>query len=531
MIKPYKKYLCFCSIFLILAIYCSYSNGSQPNCQTCGSEPASSWYKDTMHTFFGYLRIHNPVNIYKLDLTKKPEAYATFCLYAPHAIWVNEAYFESCSPEAKLWHLATKAWSYVRDYENKWKDTLSLVKKLLNLGAALPSAGCGICAAAIAHFLPITADKDLSVTIDQSGCRTVKICGVAQALAVLRTSGLPQTLTVCGVAVAGARLAPRIYLRLKAILNNHAKTQKKQSIEQVSNMLLDLGYVSSVKWMLKRLADMKTEVIKENGLVVRERIEALQQCVKAKTGEIMQVAQTDCAQQASVYAYTKLPETVMSLYKEKVHEFLGCFHVKHPQNVPVYKFCQTSNVVLAHVSSEGIGINEDALQDLSESDKTFTLAHEAAHYSLRHTEKYLWRLLRTGACLGLLTTAPVGVMSGLLTNWGSKIPLYGKLLLGAGTGLAAGYYFSNRLVNMQRTMDTYAKSQEKEADLAAAEMLCDHGYQSIVQGAIQDCGDAVKAYKRYAGCNDHPSPYERYTYLQNFMEQWNKRHQSNFLSD
>jgi hypothetical protein len=501
---PQKHSLVRSLLFLILVAFSLHSRCSQFTCETCGSEPASQWYQETIKKFLDYLHIDKPVHIYKLDLDKKPDACAKFCLRAPHNLWLNEVYFEHCLPEPyyKLWSLAKGILYYVQDYENNAKRIAST--SLNTLIPVLPSVACGALGASAVHYF-------------DSEVPEVQI--------------LAGALCVCSELCAG--LIPMFTEELYHIINNRAaKTLGKESDLRAAQMLFDLGHFAAVKSIVERLSEEKAEIVEANKPSVVERIAYLQEFIKTMTGAAIPIGKNICVQQAQD-SYCVSSEAVSPWYKEKVHEFLGYLQVKNPRDIPVYKYDEIVDTSLAHATSCGIGINEAAIQaeNLSVHEKILDIAHEASHYALQHSAKETReRLIKRGLWYFPQGISLLGGILGLL-NWGHNVPFYGKLLIGGGIGLASGLYTVNRLNKLPQEMNAFVKSHEKEADLCAARMLCEHGYRADIEGYVQEKAALIQAGRTGVLSKDHPSLYERHAYLRDFMTQWNQQHQKMILSD
>ncbi len=148
-------------------------------------------------------------------------------------------------------------------------------------------------------------------------------------------------------------------------------------------------------------------------------------------------------------------------YLTLIRSFLKNSGVKKPDQVPVKQFCQKglkriTPITLARtVPSGGIWLCEKRLEPFNRAVRIFTLAHEVAHYT-----ETLWQVLTTSI-----------------------------------------------------------KNREKNADLKAAQLLCEHDYAWVVSDFITYVENMINEGSNFIA-DTCPTFQEQLTYLQKFYTAW-----------
>lgn len=167
--------------------------------------------------------------------------------------------------------------------------------------------------------------------------------------------------------------------------------------------------------------------------------------------------------------YTKLygNEDADQKYVKLARSFLKNLGVKNADQVPIKQFSQkglknenVSSITLARtIPPAGIWLCEQRLEQFPEAVAIFTLAHETAHYI-----ETLWQELTLSQ-----------------------------------------------------------KIREKNADLKAAQLLCEHNYAWVVSKFIEYLKQKVAAGANFVD-STHPTHQEQLAYLQEFYTSWQKQH-------
>lgn len=228
-------------------------------------------------------------------------------------------------------------------------------------------------------------------------------------------------------------------------------------------------------------------------------------------------------------------EEASLIYQEKMRVFLEYLGIKDPKAIAIRKFNEWAAIwhpyTYALARPTGIWINEYNLppEDSLTSLQLFVLAHEASHFALQH--KRLIILLTIANSYPYLPV--IGIITSMITNtiflyklseWVAKNPEwietqgfadYIKLLAFANTFLA-----SLKEIIAPLTAQ-FSRKLEKEADLGAAKILCELGYEYVIEDRIQQCQENLEK-----GLNAdimHPPFEEEIKYLSKFIETWNKK--------
>lgn len=215
-------------------------------------------------------------------------------------------------------------------------------------------------------------------------------------------------------------------------------------------------------------------------------------------------------------------------YQDKAHEFLKYFGVKDAENVEIYildgKLNPANRILPGLTARSGIWFNEPVLTATDEQNKLWFIAHEAAHYANTH----VWRKVGIECLFNILAATPATIMCALfawhLHHYNELKPssLWKNILKGASCGYLVGIHTINMYSASRSHVYNYAKKLEKEADLAAAQMLCKHGYQATVQARIQTLSALIAKGFVISDFQGHPSLEENLTYLQTFWDEWTK---------
>jgi Zn-dependent protease with chaperone function len=234
-------------------------------------------------------------------------------------------------------------------------------------------------------------------------------------------------------------------------------------------------------------------------------------------------------------------QPVSEWYQDKCHEFLNYLDVQHSEDIPVRNVALSPQImrlasqtffdkIPAFTLATGIWINEEVLENVPEEVKLWVIAHESAHYSQGHGISNLIMANFTKWMPAVVVTAMTGATL-LGFNWlSNKIDhlernrnRYQKIVF-----IFASIYFGSGMIQAAQQVNlAYFESQklfEKEADLAAAKMLCDHGCVSVVEHHLQALKDAVaRGFIMLNGCN-HPTFQEQVAYVQEFWDEYVKHH-------
>ena len=189
-------------------------------------------------------------------------------------------------------------------------------------------------------------------------------------------------------------------------------------------------------------------------------------------------------------------------YKTEVKEALCNFKVPNVESVSIKKMDKfiPSLIDKAIISYTifGLWFDQDYLARISESQRTWNIYHEAAHYAARHSTKAM---------------VLIGMLGGLsyitVPQFNNRISTNYTLINGAlylttwSTALAASFY----------TLQELIRDQEKEADLNAARLLLLLNREDIVVEQIDELRNQIAQ-----GAGDqtdywHYSPYEQAEYL------------------
>jgi len=212
-------------------------------------------------------------------------------------------------------------------------------------------------------------------------------------------------------------------------------------------------------------------------------------------------------------------------YQEKAREFLTNFGIKNAQDVQIYKLNLTANpemkLIPGITARDGIWFNEDLMNNFSEQERTWFVAHETAHFTYKHIlAKYL--ILN-------IQKAGLAIWSGLFGagfTWAIQhydILKKHSLLAGAIFGTYLTFMGTKRYVSNSIMFLNFEKELEKQADLQAASMLCSHGLESVVLVRIETLKNQIGRGFFLINSLDHPSLEETLAYLQAFWNAWTQQ--------
>jgi Zn-dependent protease with chaperone function len=228
-------------------------------------------------------------------------------------------------------------------------------------------------------------------------------------------------------------------------------------------------------------------------------------------------------------------EVASPWYHEKTVEFLKLSGVINADQVNVRKlsFSQSVNAYSQFTFINylpgltlfsGIWFNESILEKMSEENKLWVIAHEAAHYRLGHGMSiplfnYVTKMIPVVYMTGFMGASLLGF------NWISKKVSFlqnhhdfsQKMIF-----MLSGLYFGAGLVKIQPDMAlaafAFQKECEKAADIQAAKMLCEHGYAYIVECHVKTLQEAIAKGLVLLNGYNHPSFQEQLTYLHEFLK-------------
>lgn len=234
-------------------------------------------------------------------------------------------------------------------------------------------------------------------------------------------------------------------------------------------------------------------------------------------------------------------EPATELYQQKTHEFLGYLGIENACQVPVRQIKLSPDVmqyaaqtfidrIPGFAASTGIWFNEAMFEKAKEETRLWYIAHEAGHYSLRHgvitaVVSTVGRFTPPFVMTGFIGASLLGFrwLSHKVAHLELHYDVYQKIVF-----VLATLYFGCGAVNGAQkgilVLYEMQKSFEKDADLAAANMLCSHGLAKVVELHIQQLKDAVaKGLIMLNGFN-HPSFQEQFSYMQSFWDTWIAQH-------
>ncbi len=188
-------------------------------------------------------------------------------------------------------------------------------------------------------------------------------------------------------------------------------------------------------------------------------------------------------------------------YQATTREALHNFGVKDVDNVPIKKM----NTIPQHIMGNklysftmfGIWFNEDLLNKCDEAEQLFMIHHEAAHYANKHHPKVLLSLL------------PIPLLLLLIKK---VVPSSSSTVISA-RGIAAGALIMLTALGMPALI----KTQEKEADLEAARILCNNNQQEILQEYINTLQEHINDGSGNSTDGWHKTVAEQYQYLTDYV--------------
>lgn len=217
-------------------------------------------------------------------------------------------------------------------------------------------------------------------------------------------------------------------------------------------------------------------------------------------------------------------EEASEQYKEKIYEFLTYLDVENTRDVPIRKLKKgKSSLALADIT--GIWLNEETtFSGGLDSYQLYILAHEAAHYAHHHSIKCL--IFKSLA--GLI---PTNLLQTLIIFLSYRVIASSQNI----SDLLSASLISNIYLKTIENIiaekitpfinNTYDKSDEKQADLKAAEMLCKHGYEYVIEDMIKRIKNNIEQGITVSNFHDHPSFEEQLAYFQKFWDEWQQENE------
>lgn len=216
-------------------------------------------------------------------------------------------------------------------------------------------------------------------------------------------------------------------------------------------------------------------------------------------------------------------------YQKLIHEFLGNFGVSDPQKVPIRRMASDAAEFYRApgiTRATGIWLNEDSFfQDPLTSQQIYMLAHQAAYYAVTHTKlaalagiKYVND--KFPVTLPFIELAGNGfLLNKMYQRARQTAPLTTKSIMIDAALLTAVHWVPSLVHDaINRGIAAYSKRLTKKTDLAAARMLCDHGYSTVIEDVIRHLEHDIMQGKVTG--NLHPSTQEIRDYLKECLEQW-----------
>ncbi len=192
-------------------------------------------------------------------------------------------------------------------------------------------------------------------------------------------------------------------------------------------------------------------------------------------------SQASCARSglAQVYAAIFGNHNVRVVNQQAMLQALTDFGVADAKSVPVKKMNSVARQIMGSgtvsFTLEGIWLDEDLLDTLSDDIRDFIFYHEAAHYAAGHHYAFVKRAAALVLSAGL-GAAGAGYFAGKHLTWQNCLCL---ALVSSGGSYAICEYL----------LKSYEVEQEFEADRLAAEKLC---ARDKARAVIMRCNDIEK---------------------------------------
>lgn len=215
----------------------------------------------------------------------------------------------------------------------------------------------------------------------------------------------------------------------------------------------------------------------------------------------------------------------------KAHEFLGYFGVKNAEQVKIRKleipasFQINYNLdkVPAITLWTGLWFNQNL--DMSE-EALWEIAHAVAHFVLNHPAKISLKVkvrpvLVAGAVSALFLAGNTLLLAKKIKTGSFSIKNITTMIAQEMMiGLVQAPIVLHTYVQMIAVGLNAEKDYEKEADVAAAKMLCDYGYASVVCKHLETINQQIEQGVLLFHPYTHPSLAETRDYLQEFWSEW-----------
>lgn len=229
-------------------------------------------------------------------------------------------------------------------------------------------------------------------------------------------------------------------------------------------------------------------------------------------------------------------ELASDWYQEKAHEMLAKMGVKDADHVIVRKLkvAPVGANALIHIDKwpalttwTGIWVNESILEKLPEEIRIWQLAHEAAHYKLKHGLIFL--MLHEFSTQIPVLSALVSVVSihkilSFIVPRYDYLKKHETLCQTIVILMASMWYGRGAITLLKSTIEPteYAvqKEFERQADLAAAEMFCNNGHAHIVERFIMALQKDIDSGRFALNGYNHPTLQEELQYLNEFWKSW-----------
>jgi len=226
-------------------------------------------------------------------------------------------------------------------------------------------------------------------------------------------------------------------------------------------------------------------------------------------------------------------EPANEFYQQKSHEFLKQFGIRRPEKVTIRALQLSESLQktpwrLQHGFAwiSGIWFNQALLDNNTEEERIWHVAHICANYALHHPIKIIAIQEALNAMATLDTICAVGF--GIYTlkqlsqfEWFKKW----QKLYTLGISTIFGYLGGRMLLSDSNALHTcqvrYKKKIEQETDIATAAMLCNHGYCHVVESHIETLKQFIEKGFMVLNGMDQPSFDEQVAYLEDFMQTWN----------
>jgi len=193
-------------------------------------------------------------------------------------------------------------------------------------------------------------------------------------------------------------------------------------------------------------------------------------------------------------------------YRYIAQQALKDFNVTNFDTIPIKKVGGISKYILGNNTLSftlyGIWVDEDLLAAFPKQEIIFTLYEEAAHYVLRHHAKLLLSLIPSSFALWAFSHGAARAIGGSFIRKALTI-----CLSGAGLIFGIDRYMMSPII----------RSHEKEAELAAARVLCKVQKHEVVFGHIDYLQNLLSRGEASSDCWWHTTS-ERIKYMKEFMQ-------------